>query len=261
MSSSKNGEADTIEAFLLKNNCWFRRPPDPAARMRLICFPYAGGAASLFYSWQEHFPNGIQVCPIELPGRAARIGEPMPQSIAELVDRILDEAAPYFDRPVSLFGHSLGAIVAFELAKAIERKMNSPARLFASACRAPHVPRRRPSIHHLEDQEFIQALAKINGTPDEVLEHQELLHLLLPTLRADFRLSETYQYIPGRPLSCAITAICGQEDEFITRGDLVAWHSQTTGAFNLRMVPGAHFFLQPQANSIAKLVAGTIGRV
>jgi surfactin synthase thioesterase subunit len=186
----------------------------------------------------------------------------MPKSVAELVDRILDEAAPYFDRPVTLFGHSLGALVAFELARAMDRRqMLSPARLFVSASRAPQVPRRQPPIHHLEDREFIQAMAKINGTPDEILKHQELLHLLLPALRADFRLAETYQYIPGQRLSCAITAIGGQEDALTTRGDLVAWHSQTTGAFNLRIVPGAHFFLQSHASSVAKLVANTISQV
>jgi len=229
--------------------------------MRLICFPYGGGTASLFHSWKEHFPNGIQVSPIELPGRVARIGEPMPASIAELVDRILDEAAPYFDRPVSLFGHSLGALIAFELARAMERRrMFPPARMIAAACRAPHVPRRQPPIYHLKDQEFIQGLARMNGTPGEILEHQELLQLLLPTLRADFRLSETYQHIPGQPLDCAITAIGGQDDKFVTRGDLVAWHSQTKGAFDLKMVPGTHFFLQSQASNIAKLVANILGR-
>ena len=224
--------------------------------MRLVCFPYAGGTASLFYPWETIFPADIQVCPVELPGRTGRIGEPMPASISELADRIIEEALLYFDRPICLFGHSLGALIAFELSRTMrQREMPAPHRLFISACRAPQIPYKRPPIHHLDDPEFLQAVGKLNGTPSEVLMHQELLRILLPALRADFRLAETYRYVPAPPLSCAISAIGGDEDEFITRGDLVAWHSQTTGPFNFRMVSGKHFFLQSQGSSIARLVA------
>ena len=224
--------------------------------MRLLCFPYAAGTASLFYSWQAHFPADIQICPVELPARAGRINDPMPASVAGLVDQFLEEAPPYFDRPFSLFGHSLGALIAFELARVMkDRRMPSPVRLFASACQAPQVFRSERPIHHLPDPEFIEALREIDGTPDEVLAHQELLGVLLPMLRADFRLADTYKYIPGGQLTCAITAVGGSEDESISRGDLVAWHSQTTGPFNLWMVRGTHFFLRFQGSKLAKMIA------
>jgi len=235
---------------------WFSGPPDARARMRLLCFPYAAGTASLFYSWQAHFPADIQICPVELPARAGRINDPMPASVAGLVDQFLEEAPPYFDRPFSLFGHSLGALIAFELARVMkDRRMPSPVRLFASACQAPQVFRSERPIHHLPDPEFIEALREIDGTPDEVLAHQELLGVLLPMLRADFRLADTYKYIPGGQLTCAITAVGGSEDESISRGDLVAWHSQTTGPFNLWMVRGTHFFLRFQGSKLAKMIA------
>ena len=224
--------------------------------MRLLCFPYAGGTASLFHSWQAHFPADIQICPVELPARAGRINDTMPLSVAELVERFLEEAAPYFDRPFSLFGHSLGSLIAFELARVLKtRRMPSPVRLFASACHAPQVFRRPRPIHHLADSDFVQALREIDGTPDEILAHQELLGVLLPMLRADFRLADTYRYMPGGPLACAITAVGGSEDHSISRGDLVAWHSQTTGPFNLRIVKGTHFFLRSPGNKLAKMIA------
>lgn len=224
--------------------------------MRLLCFPYAGGAASLFHSWQAYFPVDIQICPVELPARAARINDSMPPSVTELVDRFLEESASYLDRPFSVFGHSLGALISFELIRAMQdRRMLSPARFFASACQAPQVFRRPRPIHQLADSEFVQALREIDGTPDEVLGHQELLRVLLPMLRADFRLADTYRYVPGGPLACAITAVGGREDHSISRGDLVAWHSQTTGPFNLRMVSGTHFFLRHHGNKVAKMIA------
>lgn len=240
-------------------SCWFSEPPDPRARLRLLCFPYAGGTASLFYSWQAHFPVDIQICPVELPGRAGRIDDPMPGSVAELVGRFLQEARPYLDRPFSMFGHSLGALIAFELARVMKsRGMLSPVRLFASACQAPQVFRSQRQMHHLADSEFIQAMGDLDGTPDEILKHQELLSVLLPMLRADFRLADTYSYIAGEPLSCAITAVGGSEDGSISRGDLVAWHSQTTGPFNLWIVRGAHFFLRFQGNKLAKMIANLL---
>jgi len=242
-----------------KHSCWFGNDPDPLARMRLLCFPHAGGTAAPYYSWQAHFPSEIQVCPVELPGRGGRIGEPIPESLLKLVTRLLEESAPYFDRPIAFFGHSLGAFAGFELAKTMLRwKLPAPKKLFVSACRAPQIARTDDPIHHLEDREFIREMAKMNGTPNEVLKHEELLSVLLPALKGDFRLAETYEYAPAQPLPCAIFAFGGNEDESVSRGDLVAWHSQTTGAFNLHMLPGTHFFLERQGSKVAKLVADAL---
>jgi medium-chain acyl-[acyl-carrier-protein] hydrolase len=148
------------------------------------------------------------------------------------------------DKPFAFFGHSLGAFVAFELARQLRRQSGlQPARLMVSAAGAPQIPRRNRPVHALPEEEFLSELRQLNGVPAKVLQDSELMQLLLPMLRADFAVFETYQYMPESPLDCALTGFCGLQDQQVRREDMEAWRDQTHGAFSLRMLPGDHFFL------------------
>ena len=162
-----------------------------------------------------------------------------------LVDALAIALAPLLDQPFALFGHSLGALVSFELARRIRRQYGvHPARMFVSAARAPQLPHRGASIHNLPEREFIAELRTLNGTPGAVLDHKELMEIMLPLLRADFALYENYAYSTDRPLNCPISAFGGLHDDRLNDSDLEAWRAQTSGPFSLRMFPGDHFFLK-----------------
>ena len=236
---------------------WIMRPrPRPQARIRLFCFPYSGASASIFYQWPESLPSAIEVCAVQLPGRGNRLSEPPITAMPALIDALAPAFQPFLDKPFALFGHSLGAVVAFELARRLRRDHDvSPHHLIVSGHTAPQIPDRRQPIHSLPDDEFVAEMRKLNGTPDEILQHEELLHLLLPILRADFALSETYVYEPGERLTMPMAAFGGLNDPFITREELDAWRVHTTATFQLRMFPGDHFFLNSHRSVLLHALA------
>ena len=213
--------------------------------MRLLCFPYAGGGASIYRTWPSSLPPEIEVLPVQLPGREARIREPAFTSLPPLIDGLLPALGRgLLDGPVAFFGHSMGALVAYELARALrDAGSPRPLHLFVSARRAPDLPARTAPIHALPEPEFRQRLRELNGTPEAVLEHPELMELLGPTLRADFTLIETYEPTSAPPLDCPITAFGGVDDPDVSEEEMAAWRRFTTAAFQLRMLPGDHFFL------------------
>ena len=224
---------------------------DPS--VRLFCFPYAGGSATIYRSWADVFPPAIEVHCVQLPGREWRLKEPpfdhLEPLVAELID-VVDGSTPY-----ALFGHSLGALIAFELARALRREGRpGPARLLVSAHRAPQLPREEPDIHDADDEVFAAGLKTLRGTPEELLANEELMELLLPILRADFAIAETYDYYDEPPLSCAITAFGGLADHVTTREKLEPWRAQTSGDFVLRMIPGGHFFVNESRDLILRAV-------
>ena len=220
------------------------RKPDPNTQLRLFCFPYAGAGALIFRKWSDALPHEVEVCPIQLPGRGARLTEPPFTKLSCLIEALTGALAPLLDRPFALFGHSLGALIGFELAREIRRQYGvHPVRLFASAGSAPQIPHRTPPIHTLPDNEFLAELRRLNGTPRELLDHEELMEVMLPILRADFALYETYLYSTEPPLNCPISAFGGLLDRRVNESDLEAWRSQTSASFSLRMFPGDHFFL------------------
>jgi medium-chain acyl-[acyl-carrier-protein] hydrolase len=227
-------------------NPWLTIPkPNPNAELRLFCFPYAGGGALTFRSWafSEIIPK-IEICPIELPGRGMRMKERPFTQMSSLVQAIAPSLLPYLDKPFALFGHSMGGLLSFELARLLRRDYGcSPAHLFVSGRRAPQVPAPDPSIHTLPNSEFLAELRRLNGTPEEVLQNEELMQLLLPTLRADFAVLETYVYTPQSPLNCPITVFGGLQDPEVCCETLEAWREQTRAVFSLQMFPGDHFFL------------------
>jgi len=165
--------------------------------------------------------------------------------LSPLVEALAQALAPLLDRPFAFFGHSLGALVSFELARRIRRQYGvHPVRLFVSAGRAPQILHRGLPIHTLPDKEFLMELRRLNGTPSELLDHAELMELMLPLLRADFAVYETYQYSSEAPLNCPISAFGGLQDNKVSDSDLDAWRVQTSVSFSLRMFPGDHFFLK-----------------
>jgi medium-chain acyl-[acyl-carrier-protein] hydrolase len=220
--------------------------PQPQARLRLFCFPYAGGGASIFRSWPEGLPDEIEVCAVQLPGRERRLREPPETRLAPLVDALAHALRPTMHLPFALFGHSMGALIAFDLARRLRQQGGPrPLQVFISARRAAHLPSTDPPIHQLPTAAFLEQLQqRYNAIPPAVLAEKELMDLFLPTLRADFAIHETYVYQADAPLSCPLAAFGGLQDRRVDRDSLEAWGEQTRNRFSLRMFPGDHFFLQ-----------------
>ncbi len=218
--------------------------PNPRARLRLFCFPYAGGGATAFRSWQELLTRDAELCAVQLPGRETRIKEAPVARLSSLLRVLAPAMLPHLDRPFAFFGHSLGTLVSFELARRLRREYAvEPLQLFLSGRGAPQIPDDRRAIHALPEPEFREELRAMGGTPEGVLEHPELLRLIVPVLRADFAVCETYEYAPEPPLDCPISAFGGTEDFEVPAAHLEAWREQTNGPFRLRMFPGDHFYI------------------
>jgi medium-chain acyl-[acyl-carrier-protein] hydrolase len=235
-------------------NPWFAHVAlNPRAMLRLFCFPHAGGGASTFRNWSSGLPLSVEVWPIQPPGRETRMLEAPFTRLMQLAQAIEQAIRPYLDRPFAFFGHSMGARVCFEVARLLRQCSGpQPVSLFISADRAPQLSNPNAPIHALPKDEFIAELRRLNGTPESVLQCAELMELLLPLLRADLTLIETYAYQPQAPLDCSISAMGGLQDPEANRQELDAWREQTRGSFTLRIFPGDHFFL---ASSKAAVLA------
>lgn len=224
--------------------------PNANAKLRLFCFPYAGGSGMLYQSWFRNLPRAVEVCPVQPPGRGDRLREQPFTRLESLVQAAAEELRPYFDLPFAFFGHSMGALISFELARLLRKEgMTQPRQLFLSGCNAPQLPSSDRPIHNVPDPELIEELRRLNGTPQEVLDHPELMELMLPIIRADMAVCETYAYKPEPPLDSAISAFGGLQDLGVPRAGVRAWESQTTSSFAMWMFEGDHFFLhqaQPQ---------------
>ena len=232
----------------------------PQARVRLFCLPSGGGGASLYRSWMALAQPEIEVCPIQLPGRETRLAELPFSSVGPLVEALGTALLPYLDLPFALFGHSLGSLVCFELSRWLRQHFRlEPTRLFASAFRAPHLPDPDPPIHALPEPAFIDELRKFNGTPEEVLQHPELMQLLLPLLRADLTMVETYVYSPDTPLTCPLSVFGGLQDTEVSQEQLRGWRLHTSGPMKLRMIPGNHFFLYRSGPALLRCIGMDLG--
>ena len=234
---------------------WFQVQPNSAARIRLFCFPYAGGGSAIFRPWSRQFGRNIEVVPALLPGREFRLREPAYTRVEQLVEALAREIFPYLDKPFAFFGHSMGGILSFELARYLRTEHRvEPNHLFISGRRSPRVPRRDPYIHELPDAEFVAEVEQLNGTPREVIEHKELMEMVIPMLRADFAVCHAYTYGPGEPLRCPITLLGGTRDETTPREELEAWRVETTGDCKIHMLEGDHFFINQQQATILPIV-------
>jgi len=216
------------------------------ARLRLFCFPYAGGGSAGYYTWSDELPADVQVCPVELPGRERRLRERPYSSLASLVAGLADALHDALDRPFALFGHSMGALISFELARELRRRrVPGLCRLFVSGFRAPQLPNTEPTLHRLPDAEFAEMVGRqYQGIPPEVASSGELMTLLLPALRADFTIFESYRHVPAEPFDAGVSVFGGDRDDHVPLADLEAWSVHTRGDFVLRLLPGGHFFFK-----------------
>lgn len=239
---------------------WFSAPPrGPRVGLRLFCLPYAGGGASVFRSWGKELPPEIHVMPVEYPGHGCRIRENLSRRVPELVQGLADDLGPLASGDYAILGHSMGALLGFELALELRRRGYPNLRhLFVCGRGAPHIPRTRMTTYDLPEEEFIQELDRLAGTPPEVLADRELLDFVLPAVRADFELVETYRYAPDDPLACGITAIGGSADVDVTEDDLHAWEQHTRGEFRVEVLEGGHFFLFAEWSRIRGLLSESL---
>ncbi|MFZ6027914.1 MAG: thioesterase II family protein [Chloroflexota bacterium] len=230
--------------------------PKPRIRLRLFCFPYAGGGASIFRGWDAALPEAVEVCPIQLPGRENRFGEAPFTRMQPLIETLAQVLAPRLDIPFALWGHSMGARIGFELARHLRSQdAPQPAQVFVSGTPAPPFWNAAPPIHALPEADFLGEMRRINAALTDVLQNAELIRLVLPSLRADFELCETHRYRPDAPLSCPITAYGGAQDTSPTVAQLLHWREQTCADFTSHILPGDHFFLHSAHRDLLRLLA------
>ncbi|MBE9064277.1 alpha/beta fold hydrolase [cf. Phormidesmis sp. LEGE 11477] len=212
-------------------------------QLRLFCFPYAGGSAWMFRSWASQLPESIEIIAVELPGRGKRLAEPALTDLAAIVQALGPQLLPHLNVPFAVFGHSMGALVAFETCQWLRRSAQiTPVHFWAAAARAPHLAVQPPLMHTLDDDAFINRLKQYKGTPTSVLNNTELMALMVPTLRADFAVLETYTYQSSTPFPFPITGLWGESDAIVSKTDVAAWQTHTPN-FILQAIAGHHFFI------------------
>jgi len=243
------------------NNPWLvRHRPQPRADLSLICFPYAGGSSAIFRPWAEALGQRFDVCAVQLPGRGSRQLETPLTELSNIVEALAEALRPCWQKPFAFFGHSMGAMIAFELARRLrDEGAPRPRHLFVSGRRAPQWPSTKPPTHDLPEPEFIEHLRGLNGTPAELLANPELMQLMLPALRADFAVCQNYAYRPEPPLECPISVFGGLGDS-TDREMLEDWREQTRAAFSLHMFPGDHFFLHTSRHLLLSTIVARLSQ-
>ncbi|HEY0696446.1 MAG TPA: alpha/beta fold hydrolase [Micromonospora sp.] len=232
------------------------------AEILLFCLPYAGGSAQRIYGkWGRQLPDHIEVVPVEPPGRGSRIMESPLTSVEAITNDLIDRVVKRIDRPYAIFGHSLGALVAFELARRLEYGQGRPvSHLFVSGHAAPQLPLPPDNDYLLPDAEFKVRLRELAGTPEEVLADEDLLDLVVPIIRADFQAADTYQWRPGLRLNCPMTVYGGQHDPEAMPDTLPRWKEHTTARCDVRVLPGNHFFLHHEERALLDGIAEDLER-
>lgn len=234
-----------------------RQKPSPQAEFRLFCFPFAGGSAATYHSWPALAAGRIDVCGVEYPGRGIRLAEEPFLSMKPLVRNLADLLAPLLPQaPFAFFGHSMGGLVAFEVARALRaRGIHQPLHLFISATAAPGVRPGRRSLHDASDAEVMEELRSLGGTPPELLADRELMTMVARALRADYTALGTYEYREAAPLDIPFTVFGGQSDDIAAPSDLRGWQTHTAIGCHFRLFPGDHFFLHSATADILRIVA------
>lgn len=242
------------------NDLWvYRDSGKDDFQRRLFCLPYAGGGAAVYRRWPGAVPSDIEICRIQLPGRESRLRERPFDRMAPLIERLLIAVGPLLDRPFAIFGHSMGALVGFELARAVRREFGKSAdRLFASGWRAPQLLL-GGSLHALPETAFLEKLqARFSGIPAAVLNDREILEMMLPTLRADLAVCESYDYVADSPFDFPITVFGGYDDHWVNPTELAAWATHTEYPLDVEMFPGGHFFINDQFEIVTQQVAARL---
>lgn len=235
---------------------WIRRYHQaPGSPVQLICFPHAGGSATFFFPVAKALAPAVGVAAVQYPGRQDRRNEPNIDNIPGLADAIFSAIRPLADRPLAFFGHSMGAVVAYEVALRLEKDGAPPlTRLYASGRRAPS-RYRDEEVHKTGDAGVIAELRALSGTDGNLLGDPETLALILPAVKNDYKAIETYRDAPGRTMTCPVIALTGDSDAKVTADEAKAWAEHTTGSFELRVFPGGHFYLVDQAPQVIKLLS------
>lgn len=216
--------------------------PDKSLLLRLFCFPYAGGGASQFRNWGASLSPHLQVIPVQLPGREQRFTEIAFDDLNLLVECLYEVLSPYLDVPYAFFGHSMGALIAFELAHfCMAKNTRLPEKLFLSSYRAPVV--RHDPYRDLTDEKIFKRISRLNGIPQDVLDNEEFKNLFMPLFRADYRLCRSYRYQERAQLPCSMKVYAGTSD-VVPLNDLMAWRHKTSGNFNSELFHGNHFYLK-----------------
>ncbi|GHF69039.1 thioesterase [Streptomyces mashuensis] len=238
---------------------WLRRlrpaPARPGAA-HVVCFPHAGGSAAAFRPLGRELTGPYQVSAVQYPGRQDRIREERVEDLEELAARVHEELAPLTGRPLTLLGHSMGALVAYEVARLLEQAGTAPAHLLVSGAWAPSRVR-GGTVHLRDDAGLLEEIRRTGGTDPRLLDHPDVLAMALPVLRGDYRAVETYHHRPGPPLSTPVTALIGDSDPLVTVDEAAAWKEHTTGGFHLRLFPGGdHFYLTAHWPDLARHITG-----
>lgn len=241
---------------------WVVRPrPNRDARLRLFCFPYAGGSASIYRAWPKDLPPDVEVCAVQLPGRGGRLPEAPFTELDSLVRALAEALLPQLETPFALFGHSMGALIAFEFARHLRTRYGlRPEHLFVSGFRAAQIDDPDAPTYNLPDAEFLATVRRLNGTPEAVLQNEEMLSLMLPVVRADVTVCETYVYREGAPLDCPLTAFGGRSDGIVSPEELAAWIVQTSGDYDVRMFDGDHFYINGARTQLLREVSAALAK-
>lgn len=218
---------------------------DDSSAIRLFCFHFAGGSALAFKSWAQYLPDDVELIAIQLPARDGRYSEPALTDMSQVIAGLIPVIAPYLDKPYIIYGHSLGALIGYELIRTIHKMgLASPKLFVASAHRAPHLVARAKPIYTLSDKEFITKIGRFEGTSKIILENEELMSAFLPRIRSDFQILETYDYQPYVPLDTPILALMGRDDTHVNETELLGWAEHTKKNFRCHFFEGGHFFIK-----------------
>jgi surfactin synthase thioesterase subunit len=233
---------------------WIRRYfPSAEAAVQLVCLPHAGGSAPFYRPVAQALYPRVEVLAVQYPGRQDRRHEAMIDDLGELADRVSEAVVAAVDRPFALFGHSMGATLAYEVAIRLERQRLFPLRVFASGRRAPSC-HRDERVHLRDDDGMVAELRALSGTDQRVFGDEELLRMVLPAIRNDYRAAETYRYTPGAPLRCPVTALAGESDPKASPDEVAAWSTHTDGEFELRTYTGGHFYLLDHTADVLRVI-------
>jgi len=253
----------TDSSFSSARSKWFMvYQHNSAATLRLFCFPYGGGNSAAFHAWPGLLSKNVEVWCALLPGRGVRLGEKPITDLRIMVEELKNAIRPLLEKPYALFGHSMGALLAFELARGLQTLgLPLPRHIFLSGHPAPHLPKHGKKRHMLSDDEFVEDVKKLGGIPKELANNKEALEILLPALRADIRAYETHRYVDGPPLPCSTSAFGGLQDVDVPRDSLEQWRSLVSGSFSVQMFPGDHFFLNSARESVTEQVARKLEKI
>lgn len=222
--------------------------PVPSGRLRLVCLPHAGGAASYFRDWSKRLREGVELWAVQYPGRENRLGDPLPADMDSLVDDVTEGIRGLLDRPVVIFGHSMGALVGYEVAQRLTGAGEHDAvrRLVVSGSAAPHLARPYPGQENaslLSDEQLVQAVKRFGVDGLQLLDDADMRSVLLPAIRNDYRLVQSFIAEPRDVMDVEVTALVGREDSFVDAEEARAWSSVTNSQFSFRAFPGGHFYL------------------